>query len=320
MEKPKLPYDEEKRLKVLRSLNILDTKHEERFDRLTRMAKRMFDVPIASVSLVDENREWFKSCIGLSMKEAHRDISFCGHVILEDEILIIPDATLDSRFSDNPLVVKEPQVRFYVGCPLIVNGYKLGTLCIVDQKPRKFSQEDASILKDLAAMVESELYAMQIATHDELTGILNRRGFLSLAKNALNLSIRAQLTTTLVYFDLDHFKSINDNFGHAIGDEVLMSFTNILNKNLQSSDIFSRLSGDEFVVLFNNTNQEDALKLVEKFKVQLKQFYQDRESQFDVLFSFGSVEFDSTKHSSIQELLSEADDKMYSWKNAAKAI
>jgi len=258
METPKLPHNEQRRLEVLRSLDILDTKHEERFDRLTRMAKRMFDVPIVVVSLVDENREWFKSCIGLRLKEASREISFCGHVILENEILIIPDTLADPRFSDNPLVVENPHVRFYAGCPLIINGYKLGTLCIIDQKPRGFNNEDAAALKDLAATVESELSAVQIATHDELTGILNRRGFLSLAQNALSLGVRTQQTMTLVYFDLDHFKFINDNFGHAIGDDVLISFAKILSQKLQPSDILSRLSGDEFVVLLNNTVQEKA--------------------------------------------------------------
>ena len=319
METPKLPHNEQRRLEVLRSLDILDTKHEERFDRLTRMAKRMFDVPIVVVSLVDENREWFKSCIGLRLKEASREISFCGHVILENEILIIPDTLADPRFSDNPLVVENPHVRFYAGCPLIINGYKLGTLCIIDQKPRGFNNEDAAALKDLAATVESELSAVQIATHDELTGILNRRGFLSLAQNALSLGVRTQQTMTLVYFDLDHFKFINDNFGHAIGDDVLISFAKILSQKLQPSDILSRLSGDEFVVLLNNTVQEKALKLIEKFQVLLKRHYQDVESQFDVSFSFGAVEFDYMKHSSIQALLLEADDKMYLWKHANKA-
>lgn len=110
MERPKFPDNEKDRLRVLKSLDILDTHEEERFDRLTRMAKRMFNVPIAIVSLIDENRQWFKSCIGLSIKETSRETSFCGHVILEDEVVIIPDARIDKRFSDNPLVIKEPHV------------------------------------------------------------------------------------------------------------------------------------------------------------------------------------------------------------------
>lgn len=318
MEKPKLPHNEKKRLEVLRSLDILDTHEEERFDRLTRMAKRMFNVPIAIVSLIDENRQWFKSCVGLSIKETSRETSFCGHVVLKDEVLIIPDATVDERFSDNPLVTEDPHIRFYAGYPLTVNGYRLGTLCIVDQNPRTFTQEDVALLKDLAATIESELSAMQMATHDELTGILNRRGFLSLAQNNLNLSIRTEFPVTLIYFDLDDFKLINDNYGHAIGDDVLISFAQLLNNKLQSSDIFARLSGDEFALLLNNTGQEEALTLIEECKSLIKDYHNEAGNQFDVSFSFGIVEFDYTKHISIESLLSEADEKMYCFKNSRK--
>ena len=118
MLEPPLPPDEAMRLAALRSLNILDTPAEERFDRITRLAQRLFDVPIALVSLVDTNRQWFKSCQGLDASETPRSISFCGHAILEDGPLIIEDATKDQRFADNPLVTGPPDIRFYTGQPL----------------------------------------------------------------------------------------------------------------------------------------------------------------------------------------------------------
>ena len=177
MKTPDTPQDEDARLKTLRSLNILDTSAEERFDRLTRIAKRMFDVPIALVSLVDEDRQWFKSCIGLSVRETPRDISFCGHAILGNEVFLIPDTLKDERFIDNPLVADEPNIRFYAGCPLrFPDGSMLGTLCIIDQKPRNLDEEDLEALKDLASTAERELAAVQMATTDELTNIPNRRG------------------------------------------------------------------------------------------------------------------------------------------------
>nr|MDA3786514.1 GAF domain-containing protein [Deltaproteobacteria bacterium] len=143
MQKPPLSPDESARLETLQSLKILDTAPDERFDRLTRIAKRLFRVPIALVSLVDENRQWFKSVIGLSVSETSRDISFCGHAILGDEIFIIPNTTKDERFADNPLVLDDPHIRFYAGYPLKApNGRKLGTLCILDQQPRDFTWED----------------------------------------------------------------------------------------------------------------------------------------------------------------------------------
>lgn len=143
MQPPATPRDERTRLETLRSLKLLDTSPSERFDRLTRIARRMFGVPISLVSLVDENRQWFKSRQGLDATETPRDISFCGHAILDDDIFIVPDATKDNRFVDNPLVTDNPNIRFYAGVPLRVsNGSKIGTLCIIDEKPREFSEED----------------------------------------------------------------------------------------------------------------------------------------------------------------------------------
>lgn len=136
MQIPAKPADEPARLDALRALNILDTSPEERFDRLTRLAKRLFDVPIALVSLVDVDRQWFKSCVGLDASETPRDISFCGHAIVGDEILMIRDTLVDERFHDNPLVTGAPHIRFYAGCPLRVpNGSKIGTLCLIDADP-----------------------------------------------------------------------------------------------------------------------------------------------------------------------------------------
>jgi class 3 adenylate cyclase len=160
---PDIPQDEPCRLETLRSLDILDTSPEERFDRLTRMAKRMFGVPIALVSLVDENRQWFKSCIGPGVGETSRDVSFCGHAILGEDVFIIPNAKEDERFADNPLVLGEPHVVFYAGRPLRAwNGQKLGTLCIIDQKPRNLDHEELEAFNDLASMAKRELAAIQL--------------------------------------------------------------------------------------------------------------------------------------------------------------
>ncbi|MGB5339994.1 MAG: GAF domain-containing protein, partial [Gammaproteobacteria bacterium] len=157
MQTPEKPADEVSRIDTLRALNILDTSPEERFDRLTRLAKRLFGVPIALVSLVDEDRQWFKSCQGLTASETPRDISFCGHAILGDDIFLVSNAALDERFHYNPLVTNEPHIRFYAGCPLTVpNGSKLGTLCIIDREPREFSEDDMELLRDLTRMAEQE--------------------------------------------------------------------------------------------------------------------------------------------------------------------
>lgn len=160
---PEKPANERQRLDALQYLCILDTPVEERFDRLTRLAQKLFDVQIALVSLVDTERQWFKSRQGLSACETPRELSFCGHAILGNGIFEITDATQDERFADNPLVTGAPNIRFYAGAPLATaDGYNLGTLCIIDDKPRELSLADRSALRDLADAVEQEINQTQL--------------------------------------------------------------------------------------------------------------------------------------------------------------
>ncbi len=320
MEKPALPENETERLRTLRSLNILDTLPEERFDRLTRMAKRLFNVPIALVSLVDENRQWFKSSQGLDATETGRDISFCGHSILGNQIFIIQDASKDERFADNPLVVDNPNIRFYAGCPLKTRNANMGTLCIIDEKPRDFVEDDLQALADLAAMVEQELEAVQLATLDELTKISNRRGFKVLAQHSLNLCLRQKHPASLIYIDLNQFKPINDTFGHAEGDRALMAFADLLKATFRNSDIIARLGGDEFVVLLTNTSQKNALEKVGQFSGLLEKNNREKNRGYDLSFSYGIVELDPNRHQSVDELLSDGDAMMYSEKKKRASL
>jgi GAF domain-containing protein len=164
MLKPPRPEDEALRLAAVRALNLLDTPPEERFDRITRTAQRLFDVPVALLTLVDANRQWFKSCQGLSVRETDRDVSFCAHAILTDEPLVISDALLDPRFADNPLVTGEPFIRFYAGQPLHgTGGRRIGTLCIIDRQPRRLSADDARTLADLGHWAETELCSTDLS-------------------------------------------------------------------------------------------------------------------------------------------------------------
>lgn len=158
-----LPDDETERLTELRSLAILDTQPEERFNAIVRLAQQLFEVPIAYIALIDSDRQWFKAKCGLTVDETGREISFCGHAILESELLLIPDARLDWRFADNPLVTGEPYVRFYAGHPLAgPNGYNVGTLCLADRVPRTLSPEDREIFATLARMTEEQLQLVEL--------------------------------------------------------------------------------------------------------------------------------------------------------------
>ncbi len=137
------PHDEAERLEVLYDYEILDTAPEATFDRVTRLAARLFNVPIAVISLVDADRQWFKSCYGLDIRQTGRDLAFCAHAILHDEVMSVPDATLDPRFADNPLVTGEHHIRFYAGAPLHSHeGENLGTLAVLSSEPRAFSEEE----------------------------------------------------------------------------------------------------------------------------------------------------------------------------------
>lgn len=155
---PIRPTDEAFRLEALRRLDLLDTAPEPRFDRIVRLATRIFGVETALVSLVDAERQWFKAKVGLEVCETPRDVSFCGHAILDPEGLVVEDARQDPRFADNPLVTGSPHVAFYAGMPLRSSeGLALGTLCLLDSAPRPFGPEERQTLQDLAAWAEREL-------------------------------------------------------------------------------------------------------------------------------------------------------------------
>jgi len=155
--------EEQTRLEAVHELGVLDTPPEERFDRITRVACALFDVPISLVSLVDANRQWFKSCVGIDLRETPRAISFCAHAILGQDTLVIPDTAADPRFADNPFVTGDPHVRFYAGRPLVAGGMPVGTLCLIDTRPRELDGEELSHLDDLAGWAEHELGNVRLA-------------------------------------------------------------------------------------------------------------------------------------------------------------
>jgi len=316
MQAPARPADEDTRIDRLQSLKILDTPAEERFDRLTRIAARLFRVPIALVSLVDEDRLWFKSAQGINSSETPRDTSFCGHAILGDDILVVPDATADARFRDNPIVTADLNIRFYAGCPLkAADGSTLGTLCLMDRQPREFSEEDMALLRDLAHMAERELAAVEMATMDELTMLSNRRGFESLSSHALELSRRFQKPAALLYFDLDQFKQINDTFGHAEGDRALKAFAQLLKLTFRESDVLGRLGGDEFAVLMTNVSNAELENALERLHKTVEKYNKEAKRGYGIDFSFGKVGFDASGHADVADLMAQADALMYQQKS-----
>ena len=314
---PPKTQDEITRIETLRSFNLLDTSPEERFDRLTRLARRLFGVPIALVSLIDVDRQWFKSCIGLSVSETSRDISFCGHAILGSDVFIIPDARADERFRDNPLVTGPPYIRFYAGCPLqVANGGKLGTLCLIDVEAREFDTDSVRLLQDLAKMAEQEIAAVQLATMDDLTSLSNRRGFETLAQHALSVCKRLVRPACLLFFDLNGFKQVNDNFGHAEGDRALSLFANELRTIFRDSDVIGRISGDEFAVLLTDSNSLSTSVTLSRLQESIRARNLTESRGYDIRYSVGCVEYEAERHASVLQLLADADAAMYAHKKA----
>src|SRR6266404_5432130 len=154
---PAKPDNEKQRLETLRGYEILDTEPEASFDDLTFLASYLCETPVALISLVDADRQWFKSKVGVSLLETSRDIAFCASAILQPDVFIVPDASQDERFAENPLVVSEPKIRFYAGATLTTNGQALGTLCVLDRVPRELSPEQLEALRALSRQVMAQL-------------------------------------------------------------------------------------------------------------------------------------------------------------------
>lgn len=317
---PAVPADDDERLRHLADLAILDTPPEAQFDRIVRLAKKMFDVPIALISLVDANRQWFKACIGLPVRETGRDVSFCGHAILGEDTFVIEDTRADPRFADNPLVTGAPFIRFYAGQPLrVAGGHKIGTLCVIDTAPRRFSVEDRAALRDLAAVLERELAALHLATVDELTGLSNRRGFAALGQKAFSLARRLKLPMAAIAFDLDKFKAINDTYGHATGDTALRLFADALRHAVRDADVTARLGGDEFAALLVDCPADRVGPVIERIRAHVAKRVAETGFPAAVAFSAGFAAIDSGATADFDAAMAQADSEMYRRKSARKA-
>lgn len=320
MKLPGFPPDEEQRLRSLRASGILGAARDERFDRLTRLAKLVFDVPVAMISLVDEDSLWLKSCDGAAFAgHPTRSNSFCAHALLGSEPLVVADTHKDERFVDNPYVTGQPHVRFYAGCPVkLPDGAVAGAFCLIDHRARELSQQDIQVLKDLAAIVEDEFAALDAATIDELTGLFNRRGIGTLAKYALVATQRRAEPLSLAFIDVDNFRQINDTWGHAEGDQALLAFAELLKSSFRDTDLISRHGADEFVVIFPETSEQGAFIALEYFGEKVDEFNRTSGKPWQLAFSVGISEYSDLDHAEPEDLIRQANEQMYKMKLARK--
>ncbi len=256
-------------------MDITYSPAEERFDRITRLAQRIFEVPIALISLVTHESQWFKSCQGLTISETSREVSFCAHALHSDDALIIPDVEENEDFCDNPLVTSDPAIKFYAGQPIKFSGHRLGTLCIIDKKPRQLTIADLDSLKTLAGCIETELLMWRNSHNkflqeilqksdrkqliDEVTGDINDHG-LTLVQSSLstegasNKAIQISITISNMgnkNFDLESVNLIRKELAQSVRAE------------LNDRGILGAMGIDGFVVILPEESEVKAEEFVE---------------------------------------------------------
>ncbi|WP_159983169.1 MULTISPECIES: sensor domain-containing diguanylate cyclase [unclassified Novosphingobium] len=312
--------DEEQRLTALRRLEILDTEPEDAFENIVSLVRTVLGVPIAAVSLIDEDRQWFKARAGLDVSQTPRDISFCSHAIEGSEPFVVTDALLDRRFVDNLLVTGDPGIRSYAGIPLrTADGYNVGALCAIDRKPREFTAEELAMLAKFAKIVENEFALRQRAERDPLTGALTRGAFTERAQQEVMRYRRYGRPCSLVLADLDHFKLVNDTYGHPAGDTVLRETANRVSLAKRPIDTLGRLGGEEFALLLPETDAPFALAAVERFRLSLAghQIELPYGKRFNVTASFGISEL-SAGIDTVDRWMELADRALYAAKRAGR--
>lgn len=312
--------DEQARLDALDSYDVLDTPPEEAFDRLTRLAQRLFDVPMSTITFIDGHRQWFKSRQGMSAQETDRGPALCNHALDEPGMLVVRDALLDSRFSNNRFVVGPPHIRFYAGVPLRTpdTGHGIGTLCVIDTRPREFEAADMEALADLGALVMSVLELRQHVVIDALTGALSRRAFRRELDRAVSLARRHKQELSCLMLDLDHFKEINDRYGHPAGDRVLAAAVAACEGHLRASDAIGRLGGEEFAVLLSMTRQTGAIEVGERLRASIAAMSVEHGGEIiRATASFGLATLNGTVPDA-DALLAHADEALYQAKTEGR--
>ncbi|HZV61740.1 MAG TPA: sensor domain-containing diguanylate cyclase [Methylophilaceae bacterium] len=329
-----IPEDDAARLASLRKMNILFTPTEEVFDRITRVAQHIFQVPGVLISIVDEHRQWFKSRRGIAPQLTQREYSFCGHAICNKDIMVVKDASKDSRFADNPLVSSETHVRFYAGRPLHNNeGYVIGTLCLIDQQPRHFTAKEMQVLDDLGHWVETAFTARGLSKTmeallnelddakresliDPLLRTWNRTAIMDILSRENDHANRENSELSILMLDVDRFKSINDQYGHPVGDAVLIEVVQAIRNQLRSYDSVGRYGGEEFMVVLPDAGEKEALKLAERLRRSVETLVVDHDQQqIRCTISIGVKVADTQIKQHIDEIVMAADQALLSAKN-----
>ncbi len=316
---PQLPDNEKQRLEFIDSLDLLDTPRDTVYDHITQLACELFAVPIALVSIVDRDRQWFKSSVGLDVNETSREVSFCGHLVFSAAPLIVEDTLEDARFADNPLVTGSPRIRFYAGLPIMLkDDICVGSLCIIDTVPRQLSAHQVRCLEGLRDIVQDLFVIARESLIDPLTGAFNRRMLETTGDKLLSKSRRKASPLAIACVDIDFFKSVNDTYGHDAGDVVLMKFCDFLQQQLRNEDYLFRLGGEEFAILLPDTGSSAALRMCERLRASLSSTaFEYSGQQIPVSASIGVTECLSSDDT-VNDVLKRADRGLYAAKAAGR--
>lgn len=339
--KAKTPVNEKERIEALRNYRILDTVAETSYDDISLLASHICGTPVALVTLIDAERQWFKSKVGTDLTETPRGLSFCAHAILSRDLLVVPDTRKDSRFADNPLVTGAPGIRFYAGAPLITpGGDALGTVCVLDLVERTLTEMQSNALRTLSRQVMAQLelrrhVALQEdlrktleelnerlkaeSVTDDVTGFHNTRFLHQYLDHCLAEENAEPKHLSLIFFDMDAFKSVVDTHGHLLGAKVLREVAHVVHGALDEHDRVVRYGGDEFVVVLPRQNREQALAKASRMReaISLARFLAEEGIHLKVTASFGLAVFpdDATDK---KELLLRADERLFRSKKEGK--
>lgn len=310
---------ESDRLAALGQLDLLEAPRDHGIERVVRLIKNVFSIDIGIVSLMDAHRQWYMACSGLSAEEMPREDTFCQYVVASEKPVIVHDTTKDPRFSQHPAVTGEEHIRFYAGVPLKTrDGHTIGTVCAIDRTPRAFADRELDVLTELAGVAMDRIELLHSAATDGLTGTLTRRAFREEADKLISLAIRHGHALSCIVLDVDHFKRVNDTYGHSAGDEVLKAVASACQSSLRASDLFGRLGGEEFAVMLPHVDAKGALAAAEKLRGAIAaQAIHGDFGPLAVTASFG-ISALSTNTRDSATLLAQADAAMYLAKSAGR--
>ncbi|MBV8851238.1 MAG: sensor domain-containing diguanylate cyclase [Methylobacteriaceae bacterium] len=312
--------DESWRLATLDSYDILDTSPEETFDRISRLAKHIFRVPMSTLTFIDGHRQWFKSKQCVTATEGPRATALCNTTMEQNEPLVIADLANDLRFAANPHVTEGDRIRFYAGVPLRTpDGTVIGTLCAMDTKPQEHIRpDDIEALSDLACIAMDELELRKVARVDTLTSLLTRGAFRRDGGHAFALARRHNHDLSCVIIDLDHFKAVNDTYGHPVGDLVLREVAKTCRDEIRNSDIIGRIGGEEFALILPHTGRDGGMLVAQKLRSSIAHHHIPlAASKLIVTASFGVAGLDRSIDD-LDALIECADKALYSAKTKGR--